>query len=227
MTERASGSGLTARRAWRAVVIEDHPDFAVAVRDLVEADGTVVVEAVCHTLALGTDLVRRLRPELVLTDFRLPDGDAVEQFAHWHDSSPGSRIVVTSAWTDDRSVRRAREGGAVAYVDKTTDLLELPSLIAEVMAGAAWVCSAWMTAPPSNGQRHRPVPSPDLSRSRSEQVLAGIVSGRSTADIAAATGLTDLQVRHEANELVRAAGVRTRAELRSLHEAMAEERADR
>lgn len=133
--------------AWRAVVIEDHAEFASAVRDLVEADGSVAVEAVCHTLALGTDLVRRLRPELVLTDFRLPDGDAVEQFSVWHDASPGSRIVVTSAWTDDRSVRRARDGGAAAYVDKTSDLLELPTLIGRIMTGDEWVSPSWPPRP--------------------------------------------------------------------------------
>ena len=225
MTEQGIGERSTAR-AWRAVVIEDHPDFASAVRELVEADGTTVVEAVCHTLALGTDLVRRLRPELILTDFRLPDGDAVEHFPVWHDASPESRILVTSAWTDDRSVRRAREGGAAAYIDKTTDLLELPSLIADVMRGVGWACSAWMATSSARGERTRVTSPSDRDGTRSERVLAGVLAELSTADIARAAGLDEHQVRHEVNDLLRRAGVRTRAELRRVHDDTAERRAD-
>lgn len=208
MSERAGAP------AWRAVVIEDHPDFASAVRELVEADGSVAVEAVCHTLALGTDLVRRLRPELVLTDFRLPDGDAVEQFSIWRDASPTSRIIVTSAWTDDRSVRRARDGGAVAYVDKTSDLLELPMLIGRIMNGAEPPAPAWPAehASRTDARAERP-------RAVAECVLAGVLEDVPTSEIARRTGLSEHQVRHEVNELLRAAGVRTRAALRAAHQA--------
>ena len=210
--------------AWRAVVIEDHADFASAVRELVEADGSVAVEAVCHTLALGTDLVRRLRPELVLTDFRLPDGDAVEQFSLWREASPGSQIIVTSAWTDDRSVRRARDGGAVAYVDKTTDLFELPALIGQIMSGAERSSRPWPSTAPRRGARS--TPHLDEHGAVTARVLDGVLDEESTHEIARRLGVSELQVRHEVSELLRLSGVRTRAELRAAQRAGGTDRVD-
>jgi DNA-binding NarL/FixJ family response regulator len=215
---QGSGAGVT-----RVVVVEDQPDIASALRELVEADGTAVVVAVCHTLAIGSEMVQRFRPDVVLTDFRLPDGDAVEQFAAWRVFAPATRIVVASAWTDDRSLRRAMAAGASGYVEKGQQLMELSGVIARVMAGE----TVWSASPPA---RPGAVPSPAAAhrqsdgapiatapRSVAQQVLSGVLAEQSTDEMAAELGLSAIEVRQHVNLLLRAAGVRTRAALRDRH----------
>ena len=206
----------------RVVVVEDQPDIASALRDLVESDGSAVVVAVCHTLATGSEMVERFHPEVVVTDFRLPDGDAVEQFATWKQMAPLARIIVASAWTDDRSLRRAMAAGASGYVEKGPELMDLSSLIHRVMSGE----QAWPAEPAVAPARQEPDAAgantsesmdPPIARSMAQRILVGVLADRSTDDIAAEVGLTPFEVRQHVNALLRAAGVRTRAALRGRH----------
>jgi len=201
----------------RVVVVEDQPDIASALRELVESDGTSVVVAVCHTLAIGSEMVQRFRPDVVLTDFRLPDGDAVEQFAAWRAVAPATRILVASAWTDDRSLRRAMAAGASGYVEKGQQLMELSAVIGRVMAGE----TVWSASPPtgSGGPQAPAAPSSDAPKSVAQQVLAGVLAERSTDQMAIDLGMSPIEVRQHVNHLLRVAGVRTRAALRDRHRA--------
>jgi len=250
----AAGSGSPGNAsATRVVVVEDQPDIASALRELVESDGSAVVVAVCHTLAIGSEMVERFRPDVVLTDFRLPDGDAVDQFAVWRHVAPETRILVASAWTDDRSLRRAMAAGASGYVEKGHELMELSAVIGRVMTGdSVWpersnarphhtsvrgrapstaeaaggqtgvaVAAAAIVSAASNGELDPRAASQQAPRSIAQQVLAGVLAGRSTEDIAAELGLTGFEVRQHVNTLLRAAGVRTRAALRERHGASA------
>lgn len=205
MTVCESHPSSEARPPIRVVVVEDQPDIAAALRELVESDGSAVVVAVCHTLEIGSEMVQQFLPDVVLTDFRLPDGDAVEQFARWHDAVPTTKILVASAWTDDRSLRRAMAAGASAYIEKGHHLMDLSTVIARVMAGE----QVWPQAPVavSGGTA-------DAPRSVGQRVLVGVVSEQSTDEIAMELGLTHVEVRQHVNALLRAAGVRTRAALR-------------
>jgi DNA-binding NarL/FixJ family response regulator len=198
----------------RVVVVEDQPDIASALRELVESDGTAIVVAVCHTLAIGSEMVQRFRPDVVLTDFRLPDGDAVEQFAAWRLVAPEARILVASAWTDDRSLRRAMAAGASGYVEKGQQLMNLSSVIAQVMAGE----TVWSASPPTgSGGSTAPVEMSLAPRSVAQEVLAGLLAERSTDQMAVDFGMSQIEVRQHVNALLRTAGVRTRAALRDRH----------
>ncbi|MEN3266936.1 response regulator transcription factor [Pseudonocardia sp.] len=59
------------------LIVDDHPSFRASARRMLEADGYVVVgEAQDGGAALVA--ARRLQPELVLLDVRLPDIDGFE-----------------------------------------------------------------------------------------------------------------------------------------------------
>jgi two-component system response regulator DesR len=190
----------------RAIVIEDQPDLAAALRETIEFSGDVEVVAVCHTLGVTAEVIAHLRPDVVVTDFRLPDGDAVDEFHKWRAASLGSRILVVSAWTDERSIRRARDAGAQGYLEKGPELDVLPDVIAAVAGGG----TRWLdlddagTAPASGAEQLDAV---------ARQVLDGIRDGRSTADLASELGTTEATVRRHVNQLLRTYGVRTRRAL--------------
>lgn len=193
----------------RAVLIEDQPDLAEALRETIEFDGRTEVVAVCHTLGVSADVIARLRPDVVVTDFRLPDGDSVDEFDHWRTHVPECAILVMSAWTDERSTQRARDAGARAFVEKGPELDMLADVIALVAAGG----SRWLDAPDDDPAAPMLTPAGEETDPIAAEVLEGIRAGRSTIAIATELHLSEHSVRRHVNSLLRAHTARTRQEL--------------
>jgi len=100
------------RRMPRSVlVVDDHASFRAAASRLLAAAGfTVVGEAV--DVASAKAGVARLRPDVVLLDIQLPDGDGF-MVARWLErESPGAAVVLTSS--RDESDYRDRIAGTRA-----------------------------------------------------------------------------------------------------------------
>ncbi len=79
------------------LIVDDHPSFRASARRMLEADGYAVVgEAENGGAAL--EAARRLRPDLVLLDVRLPDLDGFEVARRLLDASGRTpQIVLTSS----------------------------------------------------------------------------------------------------------------------------------
>src|SRR5262245_36072391 len=60
----------------RIMVIDDEPAIRVGLRDALEAEGYQVQEA--SSCIEGENLFRVSRPDVVISDYRLPDGNALE-----------------------------------------------------------------------------------------------------------------------------------------------------
>lgn len=190
------------------IIVEDQPDVAEAIHLAITSEIDIEVAAICHTLAPSGEVVGRYHPDVVLTDFRLADGDAVDAFSSWHTVSPSTRVLVLSAWSDDRSLQRAREAGARGYLEKGPDLDALCTAIRTVAGGG----EHWL------GRTDDGVTSPPAAESGdplSDDIERRLASGGSTEFIATALGVSERTVRLRVNGLLRSHGVRTRAELLS------------
>lgn len=100
----------------RVLVIDD--DFRVAGlhRDTVASVAGFAPLDPVHTLETARQAVRVHRPDLLLVDAYLPDGDGIA-FAAGADID----AVVLSAATDGATVRRAIRAGALSYLAKPFD----------------------------------------------------------------------------------------------------------
>lgn len=187
------------------VIVEDQPDLAAALRETIEFDGSAAVVGVCHTLGESMDVIATRQPTVIVSDFRLPDGDSADAMPAWLASSPRSKILVISAWTDQRSIARARQAGASAYLEKGPQLDALPEAIAELMDAegrhARHVTRPRSAAPIGGGI------------GSTAELLGELASGATTTEIAERFSTTEREVRRYLNSLRRIHGVRTRAEL--------------
>lgn len=99
------------------LIIDDDPRFRAQARDLLEADGFVVVGQAADG-ASGLEAVRSLLPEFVLLDVGLPDVEGFEVARDLAvDGSPP--FVVLTSTRDARAYgRRLTEGHAVGFIPK-------------------------------------------------------------------------------------------------------------
>jgi DNA-binding NarL/FixJ family response regulator len=196
----------------RVLLVEDQAELAAAMRDLIETSPGVAVIGVCHTLAVAAAVIERLAPDVVVTDFRLPDGDSVDDFAAWKALPCRPRILVVSAWADVRSLRRARLGGAAGYLEKGVAILDLAEVIVAIAGGAR----RW----PIELEADLSDATPDVEVDPAgdallDRVLVLVGEGCGTREIARAVGCSEAEVRRLVNALLRRHGASSRTELRA------------
>ena len=99
------------------LVVDDHAAFrALAGRVLGGEAFEVVGEAA--TAGEAVTLARRLRPDVVVLDVALPDGDGFEVAAALVRDDPGPAVVLVSSRDWGRHSLRVRRSGARGFIPK-------------------------------------------------------------------------------------------------------------
>lgn len=111
------------------LIVDDHADIRYLVRVVVERDGAEVVGE-AGTAAVGVELWRRLRPDVVVMDHLLPDGSGLDAAEQILDEDPSQAVIVFSTFLGDEPVARARRIGVRECVDKG-DVNRLPLAVRE------------------------------------------------------------------------------------------------
>lgn len=122
------------------LVVDD--DFMVARihRGFVQAVPGFEVVATAATCAAALAAVRAHRPDVVLLDVHLPDGNGLELLPTLRQAHPELDVVVISAAREAATVRRALRGGAVHYLIKPFSAADLRSTLEHHRA--AWAALA-------------------------------------------------------------------------------------
>ena len=103
-------------RSLRVAVADDEPDMQEYLRDTLTRLGYEVVCVVGDGKALAREC-RALRPDLVITDVKMPGLDGLEAAAEICRDGPVP-IVVVSAYHDEEVVERAAANHVLAYLVK-------------------------------------------------------------------------------------------------------------
>jgi DNA-binding NarL/FixJ family response regulator len=189
--ERRRGSSpcVAARPdALTILLVDDHQMFREGLRLLIGRElpeATVIGEAGDMTTALEAS--RALRPDVVIMDLYLPDGDGIEATRRIQAESSTARVIILSAETSLAFVREALKAGVSGYLLKDSAPDELPQAIRAAMDGRLHLCAeASRVALEDYRERlaealtaHRPALS-----ARERQVLRLIGEGLVTREIA-------------------------------------------
>ena len=114
-------------------MVDDHPIFRAGLaRALDDAAVVVVAEAGSATEALST--VARARPDVVLLDIVLPDGDGLSVCRAIVRAHPAVRVVMLSSFDDLATIRASRDAGARAHLAKDAPAAEIAALVCRIGA---------------------------------------------------------------------------------------------
>jgi len=102
------------------VIVDDHPSFRASARTMLEAGGFEVIgEAADGTTAL--EMLRRLRPDVVLLDVQLPDMSGFDVCVECGDIDETSIVLVSSRDGSDFGdlIERCGASGFIAKAELT------------------------------------------------------------------------------------------------------------
>jgi CheY-like chemotaxis protein len=132
-----AGGGRQPKSAPLVLLVDDERAIRTICRVNLEGDGIAVVEAQDGVEAL--EHVRRERPSLVLLDVMMPgvDGWRVAEQLAADDDTRDIPVVFLSARATEEDRLRAQGLGAVGYVVKPFDPLELAGTVRDVLERVA------------------------------------------------------------------------------------------
>ena len=81
----------------RVLIVDDHPSFRASAHRLLEDAGFEVV-AQAGTVAEALSTARALRPDVILLDINLPDGDGYEVAGALAGEEPAAAVVLVSTY---------------------------------------------------------------------------------------------------------------------------------
>ncbi|HEU4849265.1 MAG TPA: response regulator transcription factor [Terrimesophilobacter sp.] len=123
----------------RIAIADDQQLIRAGFRSLLEAEPDLEVVGEAGTGAEAVALVAGTRPDVVLMDIRMPDGDglwATEQIVG-DPALAGTRIVIVTTFELDEYVGHAIRAGASGFLVKDTEPVELIRAVRVVAAGDA------------------------------------------------------------------------------------------
>ncbi len=94
------------------LIVDDHPPFCAIAREVLEADGYTLGEAVDGRSAI--EAVKTLCPQLVLLDVQLPDADGRDLVR----GMGSARVVLVSVRERSSFGRRLFKSGAIGFLAK-------------------------------------------------------------------------------------------------------------
>lgn len=107
------------------VVVDDHPAVCAGLAELLDAEPGLTCVATARTAAGGIAAVREQRPEAVVVDYDLPDGDGLTFCADLKAAAGAPGVVLYSAFVAPRLLPAAAVAGIDAILDKAAPSEEL------------------------------------------------------------------------------------------------------
>lgn len=123
----------------KILVIDDHQLFREGVKRILEFEEEFIVVAEGKTRSETISLVEKYRPDIVLMDINISDGDSMETIKKVTETYPDVQIVILSFYDDEIHVMSAFDAGAVGYLLKEMATEELVNAIRSVYQEGGYV----------------------------------------------------------------------------------------
>lgn len=195
----------------RVLVVDDHTFYREGIKTLLAGrEPRIQIVGEASTGEAAVDQVGLLAPDVVLMDLRMSGMGGVAATRQIADRA----AVLVLTMVEDETVLSALRAGARGYLLKDVGVEDLARAIEAVARGqsvlapeaAAWI-RRQLAAPGVS-----PRPFPELT-DREHELLAEIVRGRSTAEIARALGLSAKTVRNYTSSVLVKLQARDRTQL--------------
>jgi len=191
------GSGMTS-----VFVVDDHEMVAESLLMALDSVPDLCAVGRAKTVAEARRVLPLVHADVVVVDYRLPDGTGVELVAQLRGEMPCVGFVMVTAFADPGALSAALESGCRGFVSKTSGVSALLGAIRRVAEGELAVSAQWLDELATYLSARQPHASEALSK-REHEVLTELETGASTEQIAACLFLSVHTVRNHVHSVLK------------------------
>jgi DNA-binding NarL/FixJ family response regulator len=190
----------------RVLIADDHRLMVEGTKQALERAGgfEVVGEAVNGVQVLP--LVRRLKPELVLLDLRMPQMDGLTCLAKIKKEFPDIRVAILSVSQDPELIQTALKRGANAYIVKSIDPDDLAAALRQALDGNVFTTAGLTEDPGERAAREAGLTERELV------IVRAVARGLSNEAISKELWVAEQTVKFHLTNIYRKLGVANRTE---------------
>ena len=189
----------------RILLIDDHAVMRMGLASLLGTQKGLTIVGDAGDGETGVRKAVKLNPDIVIVDLLMPGMDGVETTTRIKEALPGTKVLILTTYGTADGIAHALEAGASGALVKTVELKELVAAIRAVTAGERVI------SPEIEQILTNDPPVPKLSP-RQTEILASIVQGLSTEDVARQLGLSVQMVKEHLSATFEKIGAANRAE---------------
>jgi DNA-binding NarL/FixJ family response regulator len=196
----------------RVFLVDDHEVVRRGVAEVLEDDPGITVSGEAGTVAEALARVPAVRPDVVLIDMRLPDGDGAELCSGLRARVPGLCCLVLTSYSEQEALEAAVRAGASGFLLKQ---VRGPALISAVRTVAAGGTLFEEVSAGANRRRPPRAAGSDRLRLLTDQertVLELIGEGLTNRQIGGRMGLAEKTVKNYTSHLLAKLGLERRTQ---------------
>jgi len=190
----------------RVLIADDHRLMVEGTKQALERAGgfEVVGEAVNGVQVLP--LIRRLKPQLVLLDLRMPQMDGLTCLSKIRKEFPDVKVAILSVSQDPELIQTALKRGANAYIVKSIDPADLASALRQALDGNVFTTAGVTEDPGERAARDAGLTDRELV------IVRAVARGLSNEAISKELWVAEQTVKFHLTNIYRKLGVSNRTE---------------
>lgn len=181
----------------RIVIVDDSEVVRMGLRALLAPETAIRVVGEAGTVAQSVTVAESAKPDVVLMDIRLPDGNGFEACRLVLGKVPECRVLFLTSVVDDKLVDEAIRCGGHGYLLKEINGRGLVQAIVDVAAGKSIldpaVTARVMKLVKGGGPN---APALDALSPQEKRILALIAEGKTNKEVANDLGLSEKTVKN-------------------------------
>jgi putative two-component system response regulator len=198
-------------RTTRIVVAGDEPVLVDGLLRLMNRRGEMRVIGSGTTVAAALETVRSLRPDVLLTDYSMPDGEAAGLTAVVVAEQPGTKVIVLIDTSAPEGALRCIGAGCSGVIAKTAPVDDVARAIQRVHDGEVVIPAALLVQVVAGSHRTGRSLGDDLTR-REGEMLSHLARGLSLLDIAEAMSISMNTARNHVQRVIEKLGAHSKLE---------------
>jgi DNA-binding NarL/FixJ family response regulator len=134
--EKANAEGESC--GMKVLIADDHRLMVEGIRRALEPAEDIEIVGEASNGSQVLPLVRRLSPDVVLLDMRMPQMDGLLCLDGIRKNCPKVKVIVLSVFSDPEHIQAAFRHGACGYIVKSVNPVDLPSAIRQAVDGTVF-----------------------------------------------------------------------------------------